>query len=94
MMKYEEQLRWKEQKVRSDLQRLGGFQEIPMEPIQGMENPFRYRNKAQFPIGYDREGKLVAGFYAGRTHTIIPADDCLLGSESNRRILGRIPRIM
>ena len=89
-MKYEEQLRWKEQKVRSDLQRLGGFQEIPMEPIQGMENPFRYRNKAQFPIGYDREGKLVAGFYAGRTHTIIPADDCLLGSESNRRILGRI----
>ena len=78
MMKYEEQLRWKEQKVRSDLQRLGGFQEIPMEPIQGMENPFRYRNKAQFPIGYDREGKLVAGFYAGRTHTIIPADDCLL----------------
>ena len=90
MMKYEEQLRWKEQKVRSDLQRLGGFQEIPMEPIQGMENPFRYRNKAQFPIGYDREGKLVAGFYAGRTHTIIPADDCLLGSESNRRILGRI----
>ena len=61
-----------------------------MEPIQGMENPFRYRNKAQFPIGYDREGKLVAGFYAGRTHTIIPADDCLLGSESNRRILGRI----
>ena len=90
MMKYEEQLRWKEQKVRSDLQRLGGFQEIPMEPIQGMENPFRYRNKAQFPIGYDREGKLVAGFYAGRTHTIIPADDCLLGSESNRRILERI----
>ena len=90
MMRYEEQLRWKEQKVKNDLQRLGGFAEIPMEPIQGMEQPFRYRNKAQFPIGYDREGNLVAGFYAGRTHTIIPVEDCLLGSAVNRDILERI----
>ena len=49
--------------------------------------PFRYRNKAQFPIGRDRSGKLTAGFYAGRTHTIIPCEDCLLGSELNRPIL-------
>ncbi len=90
MMEYAEQLRWKEQKVRNDLQRLAGFQEIPMEPIQGMEEPFRYRNKAQFPIGYDREGNLVAGFYAGRTHTIIPVEDCLLGSERNARILEKV----
>lgn len=42
-----------------------------MEPIAGMEEPFRYRNKAQFPIGVDKEGNLIAGFYAGRTHQII-----------------------
>mgnify|MGYP001623046021 CR=1 FL=1 len=90
MMKYEEQLRWKEQKVRNDLRRLGGFSEIPMEPILGMEHPFRYRNKAQYPIGYDKEGNVTAGFYAGRTHTIIPAEDCLLGAPVNREILETI----
>lgn len=90
MVKYAEQLRWKEQKVRSNLQRLGNFTEIPMEPIQGMESPFRYRNKAQFPVGYDRDGKLVAGFYAGRTHAIIPVKDCLLGDDVNQEILQRV----
>ena len=58
-----------------------------MEPILGMEEPFRYRNKAQFPIGRDREGKLIAGFYAGRTHSIIPVEDCVLGVPVNREIL-------
>ena len=90
MMDYREQLRWKEEKVKNDLRRLGGFAEIPMEPIQGMEAPFRYRNKAQFPIGYDKNGNPVAGFYAGRTHSIIPVEDCLLGVEENRVILGKI----
>ncbi len=50
-------------------------------------NPYRYRNKAQYPVGYDKEGNLVAGFYAGRTHDIIPNTDCLLGREINKTIL-------
>ena len=87
MLAYDEQLKFKEQKVRNDLQRIGGFAEIPMEPIMGMEDPWRYRNKAQFPVGTDRAGEPVAGFYAGRTHAIIPCDDCLLGVEENSRIL-------
>jgi 23S rRNA (uracil1939-C5)-methyltransferase len=86
-MSYEAQLRFKENKVRSNLQRIGKFQEPPMEPIIGMETPFRYRNKAQFPIGTDRDGKLVAGFYAGRTHAIIECRDCLLGAKVNEQIL-------
>ena len=87
MLDYREQLRYKENKVKNDLQRIGGFENPPMEPIIGMEDPWRYRNKAQFPIGYDREGNLVAGFYAGRTHTIIPCKDCLLGAPENRLVL-------
>ena len=86
-MNYEAQLRFKENKVRGNLQRIGKFQEIPMEKIIGMDTPFRYRNKAQFPIGTDKNGKLIAGFYAGRTHSIIECKDCLLGNEINQKIL-------
>jgi 23S rRNA (uracil1939-C5)-methyltransferase len=86
-MSYEAQLRFKEGKVRGNLQRIGKFEHPPMEPIIGMEHPFRYRNKAQFPIGRDRDGKLIAGFYAGRTHSIIECEDCLLGHEVNQQIL-------
>lgn len=86
-MSYRAQLKFKEEKVRNNLKRIGKFEEIPMEPIIGMEQPFRYRNKAQFPVGKNKEGKLSAGFYAGRTHTIIPCSDCLLGVPVNREIL-------
>lgn len=92
-LSYEKQLEFKKNKVRGNLIRLGGFPEEKidgiMEPIAGMAQPFRYRNKAQFPIGTDRDGKLVAGFYAGRTHQIIPVPekDCALGVKENKEIL-------
>ena len=90
-MSYEEQLRFKQNKVKNNLIRLGGFAEerieTIMEPICGMEHPFHYRNKAQFPIGQDKEGNPVAGFYAGRTHKIISNLDCMLGVEENEKIL-------
>ena len=90
-LSYEEQLAFKENKVRSNLQRIGGFSKEELEqvclPIVGMEHPFRYRNKAQFPVGLDKEGKLVTGFYAARTHAIIPVEDCLLGVEENKDVL-------
>lgn len=57
------------------------------EPVIGMENAYRYRNKAQFPVGTDKEGNLIAGFYAGRTHDIIANTDCALGAEENQEIL-------
>lgn len=86
-MSYDAQLAFKQNKVRNNLERIGGFHDLPMEQIIGMDTPFRYRNKAQFPIGRSRDGKLAAGFYAGRTHSIIPCRDCLLGAEVNEKIL-------
>ena len=132
-LSYEQELVYKENKVRSDLIRIGGFPEeeidAVMEPIVGMQDnpngPWRYRNKAQVPVGYSGSGKsapgasasgggrsdrngrkgaakggsaknnggpgrVVAGFYAGRTHSIIPMTDCMLGEEINREIINRV----
>lgn len=95
-MEYEQQLRLKEQKILNNLVRIGKFQpeEIKMQPIMGMEEPWRYRNKAQFPIGKNKEGKIIAGFYAGHTHDIIETEDCLLGAEENKDILQIIKAFM
>lgn len=91
---YPAQLAYKENKVRNNLMRIGGFSkellDQVMEPVVGMEDPFYYRNKAQFPIGVDKKGDLVTGFYAGRTHSIIPNTDCVLGVKENRIILEMI----
>lgn len=97
-MSYEEQLRFKERKIFRDLVHIGGFSEEEiekvMEPAVGMENPFYYRNKAQYPIGTNKEGKLIAGFYAGRTHSIIANTECKLGLTINRRILEAVLSFM
>ncbi len=95
-MTYEEQLRFKADKVKNHLERIGGLEyaEELMEPIIRMENPFRYRNKAQFPVGSDKEGNIVTGFYAGRTHSIINNRNCLLGVELNEEILNRVINYM
>ena len=90
-LSYEKQLHFKEQKVQNNLIRIGGFSEEEihrvMLPIVGMENPYRYRNKAQFPVGRNRDGNIVTGFYAQRTHAIIPVEDCMLGVEITARFL-------
>ena len=86
-MGYPAQLRFKEAKVRNNLIHIGKFEQPPMEPIIGMEEPYRYRNKAQFPVGTAKDGRIIAGFYAGRTHAIIECEDCLLGVEENQAIL-------
>ena len=93
-MSYPAQLRFKEAKVRNNLVRIGKFEHPPMEPIIGMEEPFRYRNKAQFPVGMSKDGRIIAGFYAGRTHAIIECEDCLLGVEENRVILDLVLEYM
>lgn len=90
-MGYAKQLEYKQNKVRGNLIRIGGFPEDFVDgimlPIVGMETPYRYRNKAQFPIGKDKDGNPIAGFYASRTHSIIPVEDCILGVPENQKVL-------
>lgn len=89
-LSYDQQLVFKTNKVKGHLERIGGFTDIPMEPIIGMDELFHYRNKAQFPVGRNKEGKIVTGFYAGRTHNIIENRDCALGVVENKEVLDRV----
>ena len=89
-LSYDQQLVFKTNKVKGHLERIGGFTDIPMEPIIGMDELFHYRNKAQFPVGRNKEGKIVTGFYAGRTHNIIENRDCALGVAENKEVLDRV----
>ena len=93
-LNYEKQLEFKQSKVRNNLIRIGGFDETfidsIMEPIVGMEEPYYYRNKAQYPVGTDKEGNVITGFYAGRTHSIIANTNCHLGVPENETILNLI----
>lgn len=95
-MSYESQLRFKQNLVKNNLERLGGI--IPgtyeLCPMIGMEKPWHYRNKAQFPVGVNREGKLCMGFYAGRTHSIIETEKCFLGDPVNEEVLSVIRTFM
>ena len=87
---YEEQKVFKEKKLRGHLERIGGFHDLPMEPLIGMDEPYHYRNKAQFPVGRNKEGRIITGFYAGRTHAIIENRDCTLGIPQNKDVLDRV----
>lgn len=91
-MEYQAQLRFKERKVHSNLERIGKIdftsEHAPIfHSCIGMENPWNYRNKAQFPIGKSKDGRIITGFYAGRTHSIIECEDCAIGIKENKEIL-------
>ena len=88
-LSYEKQLELKKKRVLDVLERIGGVKEPAslFEGVKGMEQPFYFRNKMQFPVGLDRDGKVVIGFYAGRTHSIIDMDSCAIGHPVNDYII-------
>ncbi len=93
-MDYEAQLAFKAKKIQDHLVRIGGFSHMERPQILGMDEPWRYRNKAQFPVGTDGDGRIVAGFYAVHSHRIIPCEECWLGVEENKTILYKIRKHM
>lgn len=85
-LSYEAQLAFKTKKVKDHLERIGGLTGIEVLPAIGMEDPWRYRNKAQFPVGGEK-GAPQIGFYAKRSHRIIDTPACYLQNEVNDTIV-------
>jgi len=97
-LSYERQLAYKADKVKNCIMRIGGIPEerldALMEPIIGMEESFYYRNKAQYPVDVNKEGKPVMGFYAGHSHNIIDCTDCAIQEPVNAVILPVVKSFM
>ncbi len=85
-VEYEAQLNYKTGLVEQNVKRIGGLKGITVHKCIGMKDPWRYRNKAQFPVGI-RSGKAVAGFYAIGSHDIVPTESCLIQHQSGDEVL-------
>ncbi|MCR2804534.1 23S rRNA (uracil(1939)-C(5))-methyltransferase RlmD [Paenibacillus soyae] len=100
-MDYAAQLAWKRQSVVDNLKRIGklqvagedGEEGIVVHPTVGMDNPWRYRNKAAVPVGAADDGQLIAGFYARGTHRIIDMDDCLIQHDRNDEVVRVVKKV-
>lgn len=93
-MSYEKQLEFKRGIIGNNISRIGGLKDVEVLPVMGMEEPFYYRNKAQFPVGEDKNGNIVIGFYAGRTHSIVETKECFLGAKINLPIINAVREYM
>lgn len=91
-LSYSGQLKAKEKGVRDVLTRIGKFPDVKVHPVLGMEDPWRYRNKSQVPVG-EREGGLVAGFYQKRSHDIIDMKSCLIQQNKNDQVVQTVKEI-
>ena len=93
-LEYSRQLSFKENRVRELLERIGKVKDYEMEPIIGMEDPWHYRNKAQFPVAKNKDGRIVTGFYAGHTHSVVEVENCLIQDRENEELMAIVRRWM
>ena len=84
-VKYEETLKMKQNAVQSLVNKTLK-NKLQVEETVGMENPLHYRNKAQYPIGINKQGEPVIGVFANRTHEVIPIDNCLIQNKKSEEI--------
>ena len=84
-IKYEETLKMKQNAVQSLVNKTLK-NKIEVEDTLGMENPYHYRNKAQYPVGLNKDGKPVIGVFANRTHEIIPINTCFIQNKQTEEI--------
>ncbi len=91
-LNYPAQLVWKRRQVEDAIKRIGKLKDVEIFDTLGMENPFRYRNKMQFPVGKTKTG-ISVGCYAAGTHEIIDTNSCLIQNEINDKILAAVRKV-
>ncbi|NLG83868.1 MAG: 23S rRNA (uracil(1939)-C(5))-methyltransferase RlmD [Firmicutes bacterium] len=89
---YPAQLELKRQRVVDALTRLGGLADVPVRPPVGMDDPWHYRNKVQYPVALV-DGKIVLGCYERYSHRVVPTEDCLIQQEVNNRLMRAVRRL-
>ncbi|GMQ56193.1 23S rRNA (uracil(1939)-C(5))-methyltransferase RlmD [Vallitalea sediminicola] len=93
-LSYEGQLNYKQKKVQDIIERIGGTTDIKVNKVIGMEKPYFYRNKVQFPVGSMGDGAINIGFYAMRSHNIITTDKCYIQQPVNKDIIDVVKNYM
>lgn len=88
-IQYQAQLDWKTKKVKDALERIGGLKGIEVLPTLGMESPWAYRNKAQYPVRMEN-GQLKIGFFASRSHRVVSTESCDIQDPRNTEILEKL----
>lgn len=92
-MSYDMQLQMKRNQVKNVMKKIAHLDHVPVHPTIGMEDPWRYRNKVQIPVG-EKDGELITGFYRMRSHDIIhDMETCLIQDELNDRVVHAVRRI-
>ena len=88
-IKYEETLKIKQNAVQSLVNKTL-INKLKVQETVGMENPFHYRNKAQYPVGINKNGEPIIGVFANRTHEVIPMEKCLIQNQQSEKIAKHI----
>jgi 23S rRNA (uracil1939-C5)-methyltransferase len=92
-LSYSAQLEYKRKKVSNAFSRIAKL-DVDVPATLGMDNPYFYRNKIQMPLGTDKAGKIVTGFYKANTHIIVPIEKCYIEDERTSPILKTIRELM
>lgn len=92
-LSYEGQLIRKRKTVRDVIDRIAKLPHVPVHPVKGMEDPWRYRNKSQIPFG-ERDGEVISGFFRSRTHHIVDTDVCIIQSTEADQLMATLKHEM
>ncbi|MCR5787081.1 MAG: 23S rRNA (uracil(1939)-C(5))-methyltransferase RlmD [Acholeplasmatales bacterium] len=92
-MSYQEQLDFKKKSVENTLYRIGGIKTI-VNDVVANPHPLHYRNKIIVPLGKNKDGHVISGFYEPKSHNIVESNECLIEHEDSQKIISLIKKMI